>query len=180
MSKDFQVIDITSPLFIKDEAEKINKILRDGSADLVHIRKPGSNEKEVEKLIQGISPIFYPRLKLHDHFELLEKYPLGGIHLNLRNNRAKPNVSSISISFHSLDEIKKSGNYDYFFISPIFDSISKAGYKGKFDFTELSNVIRGKKAIALGGITPDKFNFLKSMGFSGAAMLGYFFPSTIK
>ena len=49
----------------------------------------------------------------------------------------------------------------------------------KKDLEKISSFIRGKKVIALGGVTPDKFPFLKSKGFLGAALLGYFFPEVL-
>ena len=131
---------------------------------------------QIEKLIEGIKPQFHSRLKLHDHFELIEKYELGGIHLNSRNPLPYPGAKSLSISIHDLNEIEKVQDFDYFFISPVFNSISKQGYNSAFDLNELSKKISGKNAIALGGVTPDKFPLLKTMSFKGAALLGHFFP----
>ena len=176
MNQNFLIIAVTPPYFFKGESERINSILSEDQACLIHIRKPGASEKDIEKLIQEISPQYHNRLKLHDHFELLEKYNLGGIHLNSRNPERNLKAKSVSISIHSLDEIEGKENFDYFFISPVFDSISKEGYKAAFDLDVLSKKIRGKKAIALGGVSPEKFSQLKSLGFIGAALLGHFFP----
>ena len=76
-------------------------------------------------------------------------------------------------SCHSLDEISLAEGYDYVTLSPIYDSISKAGYKAKFDIDSLRPVIAGRKVIALGGVTPEKFGELAEKGFSGASLLGY-------
>ena len=75
-----------------------------------------------------------------------------------------------------MEELEFASDYDYVTLSPIFDSISKQGYKSAFKLMELKNKIKGKKVVALGGVTPDKFSYLKSIGFKGAALLGYFFP----
>ena len=176
MNNDFMIIGITSPIFFDGEAERINKLLSNNEVDYIHIRKPESTILELKKLIEKINPEFFRRLKLHDHFELLDVYPLGGIHLNKRNNTIHPKATSISYSVHSINEIEEINEHEYFFISPVFDSISKKGYKSGFNLNELSLKIKGKKAIALGGITPQKIPLLKKMGFYGAAMLGYFFP----
>ena len=172
----FLIIAITPPDFFKGEGERINQLLSDESVDFVHIRKPDSSEYETEKLIKEIDPRYHHKIKLHDHFQLLDKYNLGGIHLNSRNKEIFRGARSVSISLHSLDELEGKEIYDYFFISPIYDSISKEGYSAKFNLAELSQKIQGKNAIALGGVTPDKFQQLKSLGFKGAALLGYFFP----
>lgn len=178
VKKDFLVIAITQPDFYQSEAERINQILANKEADFIHIRKPYKNAESIEKLINEINWEFHNKLKLHDHFELLDKYDLGGIHLNSRNSESHTKAKSVSISLHSLEEIDKADNYEYFFISPVFDSISKEGYKSGFILPELSLRIKGKKAIALGGVTPKKFAILQNMGFIGAALLGYFFPKT--
>ena len=172
----FLVIAITSPDFFEGESERINSILSNRDAIYVHIRKPNASCGEIETLLKGIKSEFHHRLKLHDHFELLNNYDLGGIHLNSRNSVVHPNAKSISKSLHSLDEIENSDKYDYVFLSPIFDSISKSGYKAAFDLDSLFPVLNGRKVMALGGVTPDKFSYLKSIGFKGAALLGYFFP----
>lgn len=175
MSDKFKIIAITPDYFFEEEANQINQIFSENKADLVHLRKPSASLKEMKTLVSKINENYHHRLKLHDHFELLDKFNLGGIHLNRRNPLPYPNSKSISISIHSFNEIEETLIYDYFFISPVFDSISKEGYKSTFDLLELSEKIKGKNAIALGGVTPKKFPLLRSYGFSGAAMLGYFF-----
>lgn len=175
MPNNFKVIGVTLPDFFIGEEKIINRILQNKEVDFVHIRKPGSSYKETENLLKRIKMEYHPLLKLHDHFDLLSSYNLGGCHLNSRNPLPHPYAKSISKSIHSLIEIDEVKEFDYYFISPIFDSISKKGYEGGFDFSKLSSKISGTKAIALGGVTPDKFPFLISLGFEGAALSGYFF-----
>lgn len=187
MNPDFVIIAITPPVFLKNEAETINKILSDNEAHYLHIRKPGSSESEIVSLLKQIHPSHFSRLKLHDHFQLVSKYNLGGIHLNSRNPEISPEILSkdidnkrfsVSKSVHSVEELDNNSRFDYQFISPVFDSISKKGYNAGFNLTELSDKIKGKNVIALGGVTPDKFPLLKSLGFRGAALLGHFFPDS--
>lgn len=65
---------------------------------------------------------------------------------------------------------------DYVFLSPIFDSISKSGYRSAFSYARLRDAAdRGvidEKVVALGGVTFDKIPLLSSLHFGGAAMLG--------
>lgn len=176
MAQDFLIIAITRPDFFEGEEERIKEILENEEADLLHIRKPDASSDQIAALLNKIDKKLYPRIKLHDHFELLEIYPLRGIHLNKRNAEAIKNVKNISKSIHSLDEIKGTEGLEYFFLSPVFDSISKQGYKAAFNLDTIPLIIKGKKAVALGGVTPSKFSLLKSLNFSGAALLSYFFP----
>ncbi len=39
----------------------------------------------MQQFIESIPTRYYNRLKLHDHFDLADKYDLAGIHLNSRN-----------------------------------------------------------------------------------------------
>lgn len=175
MDNKFLIIAITPEIFFEGEADKISQILRNGEADIVHIRKPGSNKNQVADLIENIPLELHCRLKLHDHFELLDNYDLGGIHLNSRNPFPHPKAKAISRSIHAIEEISEAKDFDYYFISPIFDSISKEGYKSNFDLKELAEIIKDTRGIALGGVTPDKLPALMETGFYGAAMLGHFF-----
>ena len=87
--------------------------------------------------------------------------------------------------FHLLKELENSppegGSWkgaEYAFLSPIFDSISKAGYKSKFDLHELKNsplLARrgvGGEVFALGGIDEHKIDICRQLGFAGVAVLG--------
>ena len=61
-------------------------------------------------------------------------------------------------------------------MSPIYDSISKAGYKSGFSKEALmqasANGVIDEKVIALGGVTFDKIAVLKALNFGGVAMIG--------
>ena len=89
-------------------------------------------------------------------------------------------IKIISTSFHSTKEIKASRRkYQYAFLSPIFDSISKQKYKSNFDLEKLERFLKSnsKNLIALGGINETTIVSAKTLGFSGAASLGYIWKS---
>ena len=169
---DFLNIVITSPKILEGEAGLIQYLL-DYGVDYVHIRKPDFSLKVVEEIIRAIPDSYHPRLKLHSHFELMEKYKLGGVHLNSRNPEPPKISGKISRSCHSLEELDRPGNIEYQFLSPIFDSITKKDYRGRFDIDNLTSYIYNKKVIALGGVTPERFELLRKTGFRGGALLGY-------
>lgn len=167
-----KIIVITSPDIQANEPEKIAHLLQCG-IDYVHIRKPSWSNEDMKNLIDNIPSELHSRLRLHDHFELFDKYRLGGAHLNNRQPTAPKGVNSISKSCHKLEELLDVSSYEYVTLSPIFDSISKCGYKSSFTEEYLKCGISGKNVIALGGVTPYKFKILKEIGFIGAALLGY-------
>ena len=170
-------IVITKPEFIQNEAKYINQLFEAG-IDLLHLRKPNSCMEDCERLIQEIDEKRRAQIVVHDHFELCEKYHLHGIHLNRRNHTIPKNFQgSLSRSCHSLEEvIDCKDDFDYVFLSPIFDSISKQGYQHAFSDETLNKAaqegIIDQKVIALGGITNEKIPQLKAWNFGGAAFLG--------
>ena len=154
-------IVITMPDFIENEANYINQLFEAG-LDLLHLRKPESCIDDCERLLQEINPKWYPRIVVHDHFSLCQKYHLHGIHLNSRNHQVPDGFQgSLSRSCHTFREVtaaQKEAVFSYVFLSPIFDSISKKGYKHNFSNKDLddagNNGIINEKVIALGGVIP--------------------------
>lgn len=180
----FLKIGITRPEFLdpEKEARMIAGYLDSGELDIVHLRKIPGLYRDFESLIKAIPTRLHPKLRIHSHFSLVNRFELDGIHLNSRWPDAVPQARTVSRSCHSLQEIEdleaaiKSGKdtlpYAYVTLSPIFDSISKQGYMSKFDLGTLHLPDTRLKIIALGGVTPDRFAELKDAGFAGAAMLG--------
>lgn len=170
------IIVITLPDFIPVEGDKIVRLLQ--RVDLVHIRKPNASEAEVERLINDIPAKYHPRLVLHDHHRLAAKYHLYGVHLNGRNPLPPDNwEGSVSRSCHSLDEVKEwKQKCDYVSLSPIYNSISKAGYMSAFTKEDIMTAkergVIDEKVLALGGVTFEKIDEVKDMGFGGAMILG--------
>lgn len=170
----FNVIIITSPNYFNGETSIINDLFGLGMHRL-HLRKPGSSKEEMMKWLEQIKPEFRNKIVLHDYHDLTPKYNLGGIHINSRNPEIPSWASdyTISRSCHSIDEIQSfAKDYDYVFLSPIFDSISKEGYKAAFSFQQLKAVMSYNNVIALGGVSLDNIQEVKKLGFSGGAILG--------
>ena len=171
------LIILTTPNFLPDEAEALTALLSHGLYRL-HLRKPGCTEAELDALIRQLPPAYYPRISLHDHFPLQARYRLGGIHLNSRNPDVPTGFQGlVSRSCHTLEEAARYAPLtDYYFLSPIFDSISKQGYHAGFTEQQLrqaaDNGLINMKTVALGGISVDKLPVLASLGFGGAAFLG--------
>ncbi len=170
-------IGLTTETLFDGEAELI-VLLLDNGFDRVHIRKPECSAEELARLLRQIPDSYYPRLILHSHFELAATYPIGGVHLN-RHNPVPPKGfrGLIGRSCHSLEEVAKSGDTDYCFLSPIYDSISKPGYASHFPLDTLvaahKEGILTDRVYALGGITPRHLPQLQELGFGGAVLLGY-------
>ena len=170
-------IAITKPNAVDGEDAIIRHLLANGF-DIVHLRKPDADICYCRDLLQQLSPSERKRVVIHDYYSLYEEYSLRGFHIN-KNITSYPAdyQGTRTRSCHSLDEILRyKHECDYLFLSPIFDSISKADYRSKFSHAELLNAsINGvidNKVIALGGVTLDRIAYLHSLRFGGVAMMG--------
>lgn len=167
------IILISNPAPVKDEHEIISQIF-DKGLDVFHLRKKEFQENELRTFIENIPEKYRGKIVLHSHYHLAGEYGLRGIHVPNTFKGEMPD-GTLSVSFHSPEEILKSElPFDYGFLSPVFDSISKEGYQSKFNAGELKLFLKDRKAkiIALGGMDEDKIETVKDMGFSGIALLG--------
>ncbi|GHS93612.1 hypothetical protein FACS1894207_0310 [Bacteroidia bacterium] len=174
--KTMKLIIITTEYFFEGEAAALNALFERGM-EILHLRKPASTETELKNLIGQIDERFHRRIVLHDHFPLITPFHLKGIHLNGRNPERPVQVSaSVSRSCHSIKELENTAGYDYVFLSPIFDSISKTGYTHAFSSEDLINAqsagLINKQVIALGGIDAENISGSGKYGFGGAAVIG--------
>ncbi|MEY4875355.1 MAG: hypothetical protein RL708_504, partial [Bacteroidota bacterium] len=171
----------TQPDKTANEVELIHQLFNHELMKL-HIRKPDWSCNEVRQLIQEIDATHHPKIVIHQYPELLSEYNLAGFHITqFYKNKIesirqiiKPN-QSLSISCHSFDEIQQLSNFDYYFISPVFNSISKKGYESNFSIAEIETGLiknKDKKIVALGGINKGNVSRINALKFSGAAILG--------
>lgn len=172
-----KLIVITTPNFFVEENQIITALFEEG-LDILHLRKPNTQQVYSERLLTLIPEQYHKKIVTHDHFYLKEEFKLAGIHLNTRHPNKPENYSGhISISCHSPQEVKeKKSVYDYLFLSPVFDSISKENYSSTFTPEELrqaaKNGIIDKRVMALGGVCTDNILQIKDYGFGGAVILG--------
>ena len=171
------IIAITTPKVTNEDVYIIKNLLKKG-IDIIHLRKPDSCINECRNILKELTTEEKAKIIIHDYPELYYEFSLKGIHIN-------KNITSLPIDYngfktrscHSFEEvIREKSEYDYLFLSPIFDSISKVGYLSNFKQDELlkasRNGIIDEKVIALGGVTFDKIPYLKSLNFGGVALSG--------
>ena len=120
-------------------------------------------------------------ITIHFIVEICSDWSVGAAETAAPNRRC-PHApdgysGSISCSCHSLEEVaKKKPTSDYVFLSPIFNSISKAGYEAAFSTAALHKAaaesLIDNKVYALGGVSKEHIAQLKELSFGGAAFLG--------
>lgn len=172
-----KLILITMPTYFVEEDKIITALFEEG-LDVLHLRKPFASPVYAERLLTLIPEKFRKRIVVHGDFYLKEEYKLRGIHLNQYNPIAPERFTgTISTSCHSLQEVEnKKEQFDYVFLSPIFNSISKPDYPAAFSPEEIRSAVHhgiiDKHVIALGGIDDHNILQVKDYGFGGAAVLG--------
>ncbi len=180
-----QLIVITDFDNVENEHFIINEMFRIGLCNL-HLRKPNFSLEEIKNWIEKIEPTYRKYITVwHRHFSALQQYGVYNIHFPEQDRIAltkqtdfdtlkKQGVHQISTSIHQAKEYYNLDKaFDYTFISPMFNSISKQGYKA-IDKDELTIVHSKKntKIIALGGIDRSNCNTALNMGLDGVAVLG--------
>jgi len=181
------LIVVSNPVALPNEAKCINHLFDEG-LELFHLRKPNGSEDEIKQLIQEINPEYYSKLVLHQYHCLAKGYGVNRLHFTAisRQNSGKTeihnlktNLTHLSTSIHSLEEYKYvSNDFDYTFLGPVFDSISKQNYKA-VDFKDHLRFEekRHVKLIGIGGISVLNFDEPLSWGFDGVAVLGSIWES---
>lgn len=180
-SEKMKLIIISSPESFPQEAQLINQLFKAGMT-CFHLRKPGYNAEEVNDLIQNINSKNHSKIALHQHHFLAGKNSIKRLHFTeqMRNKTQKKDLQqlkqqgfTLSTSVHQSEMISEMQHFDYVSLSPVFNSISKAGYIGFADasFT-IEKSVSMPEVIALGGIDADNIHQLKTMNFDGAAVLG--------
>ena len=166
------LIVITSEDTLPNEAEHLNKMFEAGM-EVLHLRKQKFTLIDYKKLLNDINAEYYKRIMIHDHHELVSEYGLKGAHLREKYRLSfgpklkrfisgfKAHDYNVSSAFHDPNDIKNcSTEFNYTFLSPVFDSISKIGHEGKgFDVSDVKSDV-----IALGGINKGNVKATKKMG----------------
>ena len=165
---------------IPNEIELLHQLFQEG-LEYYHLRKPFKDYQEHCDYLNAIDSKYHSRIVVHLHHELINDYPLKGVHFqeqmridhidNPGQYFKKLNMygKTISSSFHDPQVLEDCEfEFDYHLLSPVFTSISKKGYEGKgFNVNHSTKLI-----IGMGGITNTNIAETLSLGFGGIGVLG--------
>lgn len=174
-----RVIIISSPERVPAEISKVVTLFKAGLRQF-HIRKPDFDDFDMINFITSIPQQYYKHIVLHSHYYLVKEFGLKGIQVGKdridEGRQFKDSCQYYGYSAHSFNEIVAlKGEYSHFFLSPVFDSISKSNYKAAFYPEELQEFLLSKpdlNVIALGGVTEVNKQQAYDFGFKGVAALG--------
>ncbi|WP_025742754.1 thiamine phosphate synthase [Aquimarina pacifica] len=174
------LIIITSERELENEADRINTLFENG-LEVLHFRKPTLDIQGYRALLTKIKPQFLDRIMLHQFHELCIELGLRGVHIQEQprldlDEELGAYVKSfmdknykVSSSFHSKEDISNCPvDFEYVLLSPVFSSISKAGYQGKgFDVRDLDKFVVG-----MGGVNAGTLQAIFDLGYKGVGVLG--------
>ncbi|MEO6167178.1 MAG: thiamine phosphate synthase [Chitinophagales bacterium] len=188
-----KVIVISNPEEIVGETKTVIRLFEAG-LERFHLRKPKYSTHALRSYLDQIPAAYRNRIVIHSHHDLSVPYSLAGIHVTEQHRKKKywktwltrkylklrrPDLT-ITAGFHTLGSLKSQNPvYEYVFLSPVFESISKIGYRSTFNEDSLVKMIEKSsyKVIALGGVDEDKIEKTLELGFHGVALLGSIWKS---
>lgn len=173
-----KLIVITSASIEKGEDSFLHTLF-DAGIDFLHLRKPEAGIDSCRRLLEKLNEDERKKIIVHDYHDLYDEFSLKGVHINKNIIKVNEGYQGFKTrSCHSLEEVQTyKKDFDYMFLSPIFDSISKEGYSSKFSIKTLKDAAKNKiideKTVALGGINSNNIPILKELNFGGCALLGH-------
>lgn len=163
---------------IRETAELFARGLR-----IFVLRMPEKSREDYIRYLSGIDCKYHSRIFLKwSERKLAESFAVGGYYLRYsetetltEEERAYLSSRRVIVGCHSLEEIKRvSIPVSFFLLSPVFDSISKKGYKSNPDLLHIDTELRSVSApiLAMGGVTTENYDSLSSLGYRGGAVIG--------
>jgi len=189
-----KLIVISGPDDAEVELKVLHQMFEEG-LEYFHLRKPKFSTAEMKRYLNKVDKRYLHRIIIHSHHELAVTYKLRGVHFTqkhrkgkywkswfmLRYIRFRNSKAEITVGYHTIGALKRHNpGYNYVFLSPVFDSISKMGYRSTFNEDSLKEAL-GKTehtVIAMGGIDEDKIARARVYGFHGVALLGSIWKAT--
>lgn len=177
---------------IDDEVEYVKRLFQEG-LEIYHLKKTKYSVGRTRNYIKSIPEEYHNRIILHQHHNLAKKFNVKGIHfpsserkkrfktwLKIKRLKRKRPWLTVSTSFHTINKLEEYNDlYDYVFLSPVFDSITRNDYQSGFKEYSLTNALNhaSYKVVALGGIDVNRVESLNKMGFYGCALKGAIWTS---
>jgi thiamine-phosphate pyrophosphorylase len=176
----FSVV-ITDAEEFPDE-ERLAVELLEAGLTRFHLRKRGWSLGKFFRWIDNVPAEYHNRIVLHAEPRVVRERHLGGLHVrsNDRRPRGWPADIPVSHSCHSFQNLSNFARKSaYATIGPVFASISKQGYEPQRTVEEYAEILKQWKELpsdvpllALGGITFENINQVRTLGFDGFAVVG--------
>ncbi|GGB16799.1 thiamine phosphate synthase [Puia dinghuensis] len=171
LSSNFFIAVLTLPGSFEGEADRLEELLEAG-VERLHLRKPEMSKVELTRLVERLAPRWASRLVLHYEPDLAVRFGVPQIHGPVGIGEGMGLRASMSVHSWEAFCVLPDG-LEYAFISPLFDSISKKGYRANPALLSIPAVALPCKPVGLGGIGAKTIGELVRRGWQGAAVLGW-------
>jgi thiamine-phosphate pyrophosphorylase len=178
---------ITSPQRIHEEEKIIAELLQAGTTRIL-VRKPEWTVDQHAALLEKIDASYYNRIIIRDNLWARNRYHLASVHWSWKARtlftpaELRPLLEQYpqsSTGVHSLEQIPEAdSHFSTLLLSPVFDSISKPGYRGRF--AQALKLKKNHNILALGGVDHTNVGLLKQWQFDGAALLGIIWKTPLQ
>jgi thiamine-phosphate pyrophosphorylase len=180
-----KIILLSKTRYDEKEMELVTRLFENG-LETYHLRKPRLSTREMRKVLDDIPKHFHSRIIIHSHHQLARQYNLKGVHYTRTHLKKsfKNWWRKVTLGLSKSDIIRTSSftklsslydeseiEFDYVFLSPVFDSLT-----GKFQSGFYEDGIRaainksGRNIVARGGVDYRRLEKIKEMGFYGMTL----------
>jgi thiamine-phosphate pyrophosphorylase len=186
-----KIIVCSVPKILTDEQSLVQELIHSGLSTF-HLRKPSYSTEELRDWLTLLNDNERQKVVIHSHWSLSEEFALKGLHFGATRLKqmssealkdwmtfAKEKQLTLSSSVHHQEEINELPiGFDYVWLSPVFESISKQGYRTAHSDTQFDAWVKElqeqkqTQVYALGGIEAKHMQELSQRGFDGAVVLG--------
>lgn len=177
MSGTFIVLSPTKSL--RNEAKIVCSLFEQG-LEWYHLRKPRWTAERVQSWIKSIPKAYRSRIVLHQFPELVEKFSLGGFHVQAGTDfpECVP-ATKISVQCREYADLEKLGNRYSVLLGPIFPRDDRDLTTPTRTWQEFAAILAywrkhggNNKIYAFGGISEQNIKICKKAGFDGIAVVG--------
>ena len=159
----------------------------EGGVDLIQVRERDLDAAQLAALVRDVVSLTRgsrTRVVINDRLDVALACGAGGVHLRgdsipaLHARRIAPAGFLIGRSVHAADEVPGAEGCDYLIAGTVFSSRSKGRDAPLLGLAGLQAVVRAARVpvLAIGGVTPERFDEIMAAGAAGVAGIGLFLP----
>jgi thiamine-phosphate pyrophosphorylase len=159
----------------------------EGGVDLIQVRERDLDAANLAALVRDVVLLARgtrTRVVVNDRLDVALACGAGGVHLRgesipaLHARRIAPPGFLIGRSVHAVDEVPAAEGCDYLIAGTVFPSRSKERGAPLLGLDGLHAIVRASRVpvLAIGGVTPDRFEEIAAAGAAGVAGIGLFLP----
>jgi len=153
--------------------------------DLIQIRERDLDAADLAALTEATASLARgtrSRVVVNDRLDVALACGADGVHLradSIRTSDARrlaPAGFLIGRSVHSVGEVSAAEGSDYLIAGPVFPTRSKSASTALLGLDGLRMIVRaaGAPVLAIGGMSPDRFDAIAAAGAAGIAGIGLF------